>query len=114
MDFLLTGTEGICFVEVKSATVVEKGVARFPDSITPRGLKHLEDLTRKAEEGHRVVLLYLIQRGDVESFSINDTHYPAYTTAFKKAVAAGVEYIALSVSLSPKGFGMPRLLPVNF
>ena len=114
VDFLLTGTEGICFVEVKSATVVEKGVARVPDSITPRGLKHLEDLTRKAEEGHRVVLLYLIQRGDVESFSINDTHYPAYTTAFKKAVAAGVEYIALSVSLSPKGFGMPRLLPVNF
>lgn len=42
VDFLLTGTDGICFVEVKSATVVENGVARFPDSITLRGLKHLE------------------------------------------------------------------------
>jgi sugar fermentation stimulation protein A len=114
VDFLLTGTEGVCFVEVKSATVVEKGVARFPDSITPRGLKHLEGLTRKAEEGHRVVLLYLIQRDDAESFTVNDTHYPAYAIAFKKAVTAGVESIALSVSVSTQGFGRPRLLPVNF
>ena len=113
VDFLLTGTEGFCFVEVKSATVVEKGVARFPDSITPRGLKHLEGLTRKAEEGHRVVLLYLIQRDDVESFTINDIHYPAYATAFKKAVEAGVETIALSVAVSTQGFGRPKLLPVN-
>ncbi len=114
VDFLLTETEGFCYVEVKSATIVEKGVARFPDSITPRGLKHLEGLTRKAEEGHRVVLLYLIQRGDVESFSVNEAHYPAYSVAFKKAVAAGVETIALSVQVSPKGFGKPKILPVNF
>ena len=114
VDFLLTGTEGVCFLEVKSATVVEKGVARFPDSITPRGLKHLEGLTRKAEEGHRVALLYLIQREDAESFSINKTHYPAYGLAFKKAVAAGVETIALSVAVNSEGFGMPRIVPVNF
>lgn len=114
VDFLLTETKGFCFVEVKSATVVDKGVARFPDSITPRGLKHLEGLTRKAEEGHRVVLLYLIQRGDVESFSVNDAHYPAYGIAFRNAVAAGVETIALSVKVSTKGFGRPKILPVNF
>lgn len=114
VDFLLTGIDGVCFIEVKSATVVEKGVARFPDSITPRGLKHLEGLTRKAEEGHRVVLLYFIQRGDAESFSINDTHFPAYVAAFKKALAAGAEAIALSVAVSPNGFGRPRLIPVNF
>jgi len=113
-DFLLTGIEGACYVEVKSATVVEKGVARFPDSITPRGLKHLESLTRKAEEGHRVVFLYLIQRGDAESFAVSDTYYPAYATAFNKAVAAGVEVIALSVTVNTEGFGRPRILPVNF
>jgi len=113
VDFLLTGTEGLCFVEVKSATVVEKGVARFPDSITKRGLKHLVGLTLKAEEGHRVVLLYLVQRADVESFSVSTAHYPAYATAFKKALAAGVEAIALSVAVSNEGFGRLKLLPVN-
>lgn len=114
VDFLLTGPEGLCFVEVKSATVVEKGVARFPDSITKRGLKHLVGLTLKAEEGHRVVLLYLVQRDDVESFSVSATYYPAYATAFKKALAAGVEAIALSVAVSTQGFGRPKVLPVNY
>lgn len=114
VDFLLTGPEGLCFIEVKSATVVEKGVARFPDSITQRGLKHLVGLTKKAEEGHRVVLIYLVQRADVESFSVSAAHYPAYATAFKKALAAGVEAIALSVAVNAEGFGRPKLLPINF
>ncbi|MBF0239439.1 MAG: DNA/RNA nuclease SfsA [SAR324 cluster bacterium] len=113
VDFLLTGSEGLCFVEVKSATVVEKGVARFPDSITPRGLKHLEGLTKKAKEGHRVVLLYLIQRGDAESFTISKTCYPVYAKAFKKALKAGVEALALAVPVSSKGFGQPGLLPLE-
>lgn len=114
VDFLLSGTEGLCFLEVKSATVVEKGVARFPDSITPRGLKHLECLTLKAKEGHRAVLLYLVQRDDVVSFNICDTYYSDYAVAFKKAVEAGVETLALSVPVSPKGFGMPRVLSLDF
>lgn len=114
VDFLLTGPEGLCFIEVKSATVVEEGVARFPDSITPRGLKQLEGLTLKAAEGHRVVFLYLSQRSDAESFTINTGSYPAYASAFKKAVTAGVETMALSVELSPQGFATPKLLPVNF
>ena len=114
VDFLLTGSEGLCFIEVKSATVVEQEVARFPDSLTPRSLKQLESLTRKALEGHRVVLLFLSQRGDAKSFTINTEHYPAYTLAFKKALAAGVETMALSVAVSPQGFASPKLLPVNF
>ena len=114
VDFLLTEASGVCYIEVKSATIVENGVARFPDSITPRGLKHLEGLTRKAEEGHRVVLIYLIQRGDVESFTVSNTHHPAYAEAFKRAVKAGVETIAISVTVNVEGFSRPRVLPVNF
>ncbi len=110
VDFLLSGTEGFCYVEIKSATVVEKGVARFPDSITPRSLKHLEGLTIKALEGHRVIFIYFIQRSDAESFSVNETHYPAYFIAYKKAKDAGVETLALSVAVSPKGFGRPTLV----
>jgi sugar fermentation stimulation protein A len=112
MDFLLTGDRGTCFLEVKSATVVENGVARFPDSITPRGIKHLKALTQKAREGHRAVLLFLIQRSDVECFKVNDIRYPDYATAFQQALAAGVETFAVAVNVSPVGFGKPRLLPV--
>jgi len=111
VDFLLTGPQGTCFLEVKSATVVENGLARFPDSITPRGLRHLQGLTRMAKAGHRTVLLFVVQRGDADTFAVS-SHYPAFNKAFKKALAAGVEIIACAVEVSPEGFCKPRLLPV--
>lgn len=111
VDFILTGAQGTCLVEVKSSTVVEKGVARYPDSPTPRGVKHLEALKRKAMEGQRAVLLFLVQRADAHSFVVSNSYDPAYAEAFEKAVASGVEVIALAVSVSRDGFGKPRLLP---
>lgn len=51
VDFILSGPNGECLVEVKSATIVENGVARYPDSLTPRGVKQLKSLTRKSIEG---------------------------------------------------------------
>lgn len=113
VDFLLSGQDELCLIEVKSASVVKNKVARFPDSITPRSLKQLKSLINKAEDGYRIVLLYLIQRSDAESFTVNEAIYPAYTTALKTASAVGVESIALSVSVTPQGIGNPRLLPVN-
>lgn len=112
-DFLLNGNKGTCFLEVKSATVVEKGIARFPDSVTPRGLKHLEGLTSKAAEGVRAVLLFVVQRGDVHSFTVSNLYHPAYARAFQKALAAGVEIFAFAVDVSPSGFSKPRMLPVQ-
>lgn len=111
VDFILSGTKGDCLVEVKSASVVENGVARYPDCLTPRGVKHLKSLKRKAMEGQRSVLLFLVQRDDAQSFVVSNSHDPAYAEAFEEAVASGVEIIALAVSVSRKGFGLPRLLP---
>lgn len=111
VDFLLTGPQGECLVEVKSATVVEDGVARFPDSVTPRGVKHLKALKSQALAGKRSVLLFLIQRADAGSFVVSNSHDPAYAEAFDEAVASGVEVIALSVAVSPAGFGVPKALP---
>ena len=61
IDFLLTGAKGSCYLEIKSSAVVEDGVARFPDSVTPRGLKHLNCLAHLAKNGHRAVILFLVQ-----------------------------------------------------
>ena len=113
IDFMLMGPKGNCFLEVKSATVVHEGIARFPDSETPRGLKHLQGLTKKAKAGHRAVLLYVVQRNDATAFNVNGSHYSAYALAYKKARAAGVKMLALSVTVNNKGFCAPRLLPVQ-
>lgn len=111
IDFILSGANGDCLLEVKSATVVENGVARYPDSATPRGVKQLEVLNHKAAEGKRSVILFLIQRADVHSFVVSNSHDAAYAEAFEKAVASGVEVIALSVAVCREGFGKPKLIP---
>ena len=111
VDFVLSGPQGDCLVEVKSATVVENGVARYPDSLTPRGVRHLISLTRKAMEGQRSILLFLVQRADAHSFVVSNSHDPAYAEAFEIAVASGVEVMALAVSVCREGFGKPKLLP---
>lgn len=111
VDFILSGSQGDCLVEVKSATVVENGVARYPDSSTPRGVKQLKSLKRQADEGRRSVLLFLVQRSDAQSFVVSNSHDSAYAESFEDAVASGVEIIALAVPVCREGFGAPRLLP---
>jgi sugar fermentation stimulation protein A len=111
VDFILSGPQGDCLLEVKSATAVEDGLASYPNSLTPRGVKQLKHLTRKALEGQRSVLLFLIQRADVNSFSVSNSYDLAYAEAFDIAVASGVEVIAMSVSVSREGFGNPKVIP---
>ena len=113
VDFLLSGPSGQCFVEVKSSNIVENGVARYPDSPTPRGVKQLKSLAQKAAEGHRSVVLFLVQRGDPHSFSVREVSGSDYFRAFEAAVLAGVEIIAMAVSVHPEGFGMPIFLPTG-
>lgn len=111
VDFVLSGPEGDCLVEVKSSAVVENGVARYPDCLTPRGVRQLKALTRQVVLGKRAVLLFLVQRSDAHSFVVSSSFDPNYAAAFEEAVASGVEVMALSISVSRAGFGMPKLLP---
>jgi sugar fermentation stimulation protein A len=111
VDFILSGPQGDCLLEVKSATVVEKGVALYPNSLTPRGVKQLEHLTLRALDGQRSVLLFLIQRADVNSFAVSDFYDSAFAETFEIAVDSGVEVMAMSVSVSREGFGNPKVIP---
>ena len=111
VDFILSGPQGNCLLEVKSASVVENGVARYPDSSTPRGVKQLEALTRKAMGGEKSIILFLVQRADAHSFVVSNSYDPAYATAFDKAVASGVEVMALAVEVCLEGFRKPKIIP---
>jgi sugar fermentation stimulation protein A len=113
LDFLLSGPSGQCLLEVKSSNIVENGVARYPDSPTPRGVKQLRTLAQRASEGHRAVLLFLVQRSDAHSFSVSEFCCSDYFRAFEAAVLAGVEIMAMAVSVHPEGFGKPIFLPTS-
>jgi sugar fermentation stimulation protein A len=95
IDLLLEDPEkGLCYVEVKTTTYLDDTVARFPDAVTARGLKHLKELQRLAEGGTRAVCFFLVARDDVQSFGPAHEIDPAWASAYEEARAAGVEVIA--------------------
>ena len=104
--------KGHCFVEVKNCTLVENRVARFPDAVTTRGRKHLEELIKLAGEGHRAVMFFLIQRMDADFFRPADDIDPAYGRALRNAHAHGVEILVYDVCLDLDSISLNR--PVKF
>ncbi len=90
----------LCYVEVKNVTLRRDGLAEFPDAVTARGAKHLRELSDMVGQGHRAVMLYLVQRTDCRSFRLARDIDPGYGAAFDKALAAGVEALAYACRLS--------------
>ncbi len=103
IDFLLTGAgKPDTYVEVKSVTLSrQSGLAEFPDSVTARGAKHLDELANMARAGHRAVMLYLIQRTDCTAMALAADIDPAYAGAYREATQAGVETLAFDCCISP-------------
>ena len=114
IDFLLSG-EGLpdAYVEVKSVTLSrQNGLAEFPDSVTARGAKHLDELATIARSGQRAVMLYLVQRTDCTRFTLaNDIDY-TYAVACERALLAGVEMLCLGAHISPEEITISGAIPV--
>jgi sugar fermentation stimulation protein A len=104
IDLLLSDAGGkLCYVEVKNVHFSRApGRAEFPDAVTDRGAKHLAELSRMVAEGHRAVMVYLIQRADADCFSLCTDIDPAYAAAFATAREAGVEPLAYRCRMSPE------------
>ena len=96
VDFLLEAPgRPPCYVEVKNAHLMRRpGLAEFPDSVTVRGAKHLDELAAVSASGARAVMLFLIQIGSATRFALARDIDPAYAAAFDRARAAGVEAMA--------------------
>lgn len=104
VDLLLTSADGACFVEVKSVTLRDGQRAIFPDTVSERATKHVDELTRAARKGTRVVLLYLVQRKDVDVVAPAAAIDPTYAKAMKRAVKAGVEVVAAAIDVVDEGY----------
>ena len=110
-DVMAKNDHETCFIEVKNVSMKDGKYARFPDAVTTRGLKHLETLMKAKAEGYRAVMLYIIQRMDVEIFTTARTIDPNYADALKRAHEAGVEIIPIQVKVSPDKIELFRELP---
>ena len=113
VDFLLSkmGQTDI-YLEIKSVTLMRNhGLAEFPDSPTDRGLKHLHELAKVVDQGHRAVLLFLIQRSDCQQFQIARDIDPAYAEGFDYALRKGVKILCLSCEVSPYTIDVDKEVP---
>lgn len=88
-----------CWVEVKNVTLREGRAARFPDSVTERGRKHLRELAGVVERGERGVMLFLVNRADCDSMGPADDIDPAYGAELRRVADVGVELLAYSVRM---------------
>lgn len=114
IDLLLEDPKrGLCYVEVKNVHLMRaEGVAEFPDSVTERGAKHLHEMSEMVRQGHRAMMVFLIQRQDARQFALATDIDPAYAAAFAQARAAGVEAIALRCRMSPEEIAVDRPVPI--
>lgn len=101
LDFLLKEDDRHCYVEVKNVTLEEAGIALFPDAVTERGLKHLNELMKVVDCGHRAVMLFLVNRGDCNRFKPATKIDPKYAATLQKAYAAGVEILVYRTKINP-------------
>jgi len=118
IDILVTQSDGQkCYIEVKNVTAsFEPGVAAFPDAVTARGRKHLRELESMVEQGERGIILFCVQREDIQSVRAAEEIDTAYAAGLKKAVENGVEVLAYGVKFLgleiPTGIELTRKLSV--
>jgi sugar fermentation stimulation protein A len=113
-DFLLARGNARCLVEVKSVTLVDGGVALFPDAPTARGRVHLEHLIAARGRGTLAVVLFVIQRGDATALAPNWTTDPAFAAALTRARHAGVRIRAMTCRVTRAGVWLAGSVPVRF
>lgn len=112
IDLLLEGP-GLCYVEVKNVTLIDGDVARFPDSVTERGQKHLRELMAMVESGARSVNLFVVQRADARTVAPADAIDPAYGRLLRRALEAGVELLAYQARVTPEEIVLSHSLPIS-
>ena len=115
IDILLEDAEKPpAYVEIKNVHMMRKaGLAEFPDSVTARGVKHLQEMSQMVRDGHRAVMVYLIQRNDATKLTFARDVDPTYGAAFDAARIAGVEAIALRCKITHDEIRVDKPVPIE-
>jgi sugar fermentation stimulation protein A len=112
-DFRLYNAHGrVCWIEVKSATLVVEQCALFPDAPTERGRRHVVELTRLAEAGARTAVVFIVQRPDADRFAPHWLADPSLGEALVQAHQANVELYAYTCELTLQAIQLARSIPV--
>ena len=110
-DFLISNNKEKCLLEVKNVTLLRNNcIAEFPDAVTSRGTKHLNELINAQKKGYQSCILYLIQRQDCKSFKIAEDIDTIYKTAFDRAIKAGVKILCYDCKINDEEVKLNNLI----
>ncbi|MEY2645946.1 MAG: nuclease SfsA [Cyanobacteriota bacterium] len=117
IDLLLTPAAGAAdprpiYLEVKNTTWSDGDLALFPDTVTERGQKHLEELMGVLPEA-RALLVPCLSRADVSRFAPGDSADPRYGELFRQALTAGVEVLPCRYAFQADGVSWRGVVPVR-
>lgn len=113
IDFSLRGPGGRCWVEAKSCSLVEGGLALFPDAPTARGARHVGELAGAVAAGDAAAVVFVIQRGDAERLAPHRVMDPTFADALAEARRQGVAVHALGCAVSREEIRICREVPVD-
>ncbi|WP_404400266.1 DNA/RNA nuclease SfsA [Idiomarina seosinensis] len=113
IDWLGENPNGnLCFVEVKSVTLAENQQGYFPDTVSTRAQKHLQELILARQQGHRAVILFVVMHSAIDQVTPAAHIDPKYAQLCNQAAAAGVEFYAYKVSIDPEQIKLDRQIKV--
>lgn len=112
-DFFIEGKDRKIFAEVKGVTLLNDGVALFPDAPTERGVKHIRELIECTKEGYEAYILFVIQTQKVDCFSPNDKTHKQFGDALREAEKTGVKILAVNCDVTPDEMTINKEIPIN-
>ena len=113
-DFMVIDKKSKTFIEVKNVTLSrKKGMSEFPDAVTSRGLKHINQLIEASRKNFKIFILYLVQRNDCNMFTIAKDIDPDYASALANAVKKKLNVLCYDCKFSPKGIKVNKRIKIK-
>ncbi len=111
LDLLIRQQNQDTYVEIKNCSLAINRCAMFPDAVTTRGTKHLNELIKLKEKGFESCIFFLVQRMDADRFTPATHIDKVYAKTIEQAATAGVQILVYQADVSPTGINVVRPLP---
>ncbi|MCC6548319.1 DNA/RNA nuclease SfsA [Candidatus Sumerlaeota bacterium] len=114
VDFWLRKGAREHFIEVKNCHLVYPDKhGYFPDSVSERATKHLDELMEVVRQGHGATVIFTAQRGDTKAMRPSDIHDPAFAAAARRAKECGVDFRAIRIRPTLEAMVIEQSIPVD-
>ena len=112
-DFYLESEGRKILIEVKGVTLEDGGVVSFPDAPTLRGIKHINHLAAKVDEGYESYVIFVVQMSKAKYFTPNEPRHPDFAAALRNAKKRGVIPLALTSIVTKDSIVIDKFLEVR-